>query len=71
MFPKNRILRSLSILLLCTLTAPALADLKGTNATFYSWDDGALQYKNSNVSIVNDGKWHPFFATLEFDGNLV
>src|SRR6056297_2818318 len=49
------------------------AELKGTNATFYSWDDDPTvqTFQNSNSSIVLDGKWHPFFAALNFDNNPV
>lgn len=60
-------------LLVALATGPALAELKGTNATFYSWDDdpSVLQLQNSNSSIILDGKWHPFFAALNFDNNAV
>lgn len=57
------------------LTGPGIiqAELKGTNATFYSWDDDPTvqTFKNSNSSIILDGKWHPFFAALNFDNNAV
>ncbi|HKL50211.1 MAG TPA: hypothetical protein VJ908_03505, partial [Wenzhouxiangellaceae bacterium] len=45
----------------------AHAELKGTNLTFYSWDDNPTvqTYQNSQSSLVLDGKWHPFFATVD------
>jgi hypothetical protein len=55
------------------LSTSALAELKGTNATFYSWDDDprVLTFQNSNSSIIIDGQWHPFFAALNFDNVAV
>lgn len=49
----------------------AQAELKGTNATAYSWDDSSNTFKNSNATIMADGKWHSFFSTLQFDNNGV
>ncbi|WP_376697523.1 C25 family cysteine peptidase [Wenzhouxiangella sp. EGI_FJ10305] len=58
--------------LVAALTAgPLQAELKGTNATFNSWDDDGSGFVNSNASVLLDGKWHPFFSQLNFDNNEV
>ncbi|MGB0514351.1 MAG: GEVED domain-containing protein, partial [Wenzhouxiangellaceae bacterium] len=74
MLKPRRMLRHLpGAMLALLLPIHVFAELKGTNATFYSWDNNpsSRAFKNSNSSIILDGKWHPFFATLNFDSVAV
>jgi hypothetical protein len=61
---------TLALVLLGVLLAPMIAhaDLKGL-AVVYAWDIAALQYQNSNIVILFDGEWVPFFHELNFDND--